>query len=179
VGVFANGRAFEYLITRLGSHDLANYARSVISCNGTAQLIPSFVKRAKTPRGAAMRNYLAGIRHTLAQAAGVLPAPAAIQATPQVTLVAYDNDALVRVASAALYPHTTQPLSEVLVHVAQLAADQVALITMAAGERSVRFHKPGRAFEEASYTFDIIADIGACRDLQRRAFSAKHVKTLA
>ena len=169
VGVFANGRAFEYLITRLGSHDLAELHQvSDQLQQALDQLIPSFVKRAKTPRGAAMRNYLAGIRHTLAQAARVLPAPAATQATPQVTLVAYDSDALVRVASAALYPHTTQPLSEVVAYVTQLThADQVALISMAAGERSVRFHKPGRAFEETSYTFDIIADIGAYRDLQR------------
>ena len=30
-----------------------------------------------------------------------------------------------------------------------------------------RFHRPGRAFEETYYTFDILADLGAYRDLQR------------
>jgi hypothetical protein len=83
-------------------------------------------------------------------------------------LVRYDHDALLRVASAALYPHTSLSLSEVQSHVAALPhAEQVAIIAAAAGERAVRFHKPGRAFEEAHYTFDIIADIGAYRDLQR------------
>jgi len=70
VGVFANGRAFEYLITRLGSHDLAELHQvSDHLQQALDQLIPSFVKRAKTPRGTAMRNYLAGIRQNLATAA--------------------------------------------------------------------------------------------------------------
>jgi hypothetical protein len=35
------------------------------------------------------------------------------------------------------------------------------------GERQNRRHKPGRAFERAVYRFDIVADYGAFRDLQR------------
>lgn len=169
VGVFANGRAFEYLITRLGSYELAEMQQvSTQLQHALDQLIPSFVKRAKTPRGAAMRTYMADIRGTLATSASTIPARPATPATPQVTLVAYDDDALVRVASAALYPYTTQSLTDVIAYVAQLPPTaQVAIIDQAAGERSVRFHKPGRAYEEAHYTFDIIADIGAYRDLQR------------
>lgn len=169
VGIFANGRAFEYLITRLGSHELAE----IHQVSGQLQqaldhLIPSFVKRAKTPRGAAMRQYMADIRHTLATRAATIPPLPSTHATPHVALVAYDTDALVRVASAALYPHTTQALTDVIAYVAQLPhATQVDIVLQAAGTREVRFHKPGRAFEEAHYTFDIVADIGAYRDLQR------------
>lgn len=169
VGVFANGRAFEYLITRLGSHHLAEMQHvSTQLQQALDQLIPSFVKRAKTPRGAAMRQYMSDIRQQLAQSAQALPSLDAQQATPQVTLVAFDEDALVRVASAALYPHSTQALADIITYVAQLpVAEQVQIVMQAAGERGVRFHKPGRAYEEAHYTFDIIADIGAYRDLQR------------
>ena len=35
------------------------------------------------------------------------------------------------------------------------------------GERSNRRHKPGRAFERVDYRFDVLADYGAFRDLQR------------
>ena len=169
VGIFANDRAFEYLITRLGSHDLAEMQQvSDHLQQALDQLIPSFVKRAKTPRGTAMRTYMAGIRHGLAGAAQSLTTPAAHQATAQVTLTAYDDDALIRVASAALYPHTTHALADVVAHVRTLShAEVVQIITLAAGERSVRFHKPGRAYEETHYTFDVVADIGAYRDLQR------------
>jgi hypothetical protein len=35
------------------------------------------------------------------------------------------------------------------------------------GDRKNRRHKPGRAFERASYRFDVLCDYGAFRDLQR------------
>ena len=35
------------------------------------------------------------------------------------------------------------------------------------GERTNRRHKPGRAFERTDYRFDVLADYGAFRDLQR------------
>ena len=35
------------------------------------------------------------------------------------------------------------------------------------GRRENRRHKPGRAFERTSYRFDVLADYGAFRDLQR------------
>jgi hypothetical protein len=35
------------------------------------------------------------------------------------------------------------------------------------GERANRRHKPGRAFERVDYRFDVLADYGAFRDLQR------------
>jgi thymidylate synthase ThyX len=36
-----------------------------------------------------------------------------------------------------------------------------------AGERTNRRHRPGRAFEATAYTFEIVCDYGAYRDLQR------------
>ncbi|MFO0920436.1 MAG: hypothetical protein U0451_02075 [Candidatus Saccharimonadales bacterium] len=35
------------------------------------------------------------------------------------------------------------------------------------GERQSTTHKPGRAIEQARYTFDLICDYGIFRDLQR------------
>jgi hypothetical protein len=50
----------------------------------------------------------------------------------------------------------------------QLSADDRAAILRAyAGTRGNRRHKPGRAFERTSYRFDVLADYGAFRDLQR------------
>ena len=42
-----------------------------------------------------------------------------------------------------------------------------AIIEAYVGERSNRRHRPGRALEATSYRFDIVADYGAFRDLQR------------
>jgi hypothetical protein len=43
----------------------------------------------------------------------------------------------------------------------------VAVIRTYTGHRGNRRHKPGRAFERPSYRFEILADYGAFRDLQR------------
>jgi thymidylate synthase ThyX len=45
--------------------------------------------------------------------------------------------------------------------------DRTALLRAYCGSRANRRHKPGRAFERTGYRFDILADYGAFRDLQR------------
>jgi hypothetical protein len=45
--------------------------------------------------------------------------------------------------------------------------DRLAVIRAYVGDRSNRRHKPGRALERTDYRFDIVADYGAFRDLQR------------
>jgi thymidylate synthase ThyX len=82
--------------------------------------------------------------------------------------VEYDPDAEAKTVAAILYPHTDLPLEQVRALARELAAEErVAIIRAYVGERGSRFQRPGRAFEEPYYTFDILADIGAYRDLQR------------
>jgi hypothetical protein len=45
--------------------------------------------------------------------------------------------------------------------------DRAELLRAYAGDRANRRHKPGRAFERTAYRFDVLADYGAFRDLQR------------
>jgi hypothetical protein len=45
--------------------------------------------------------------------------------------------------------------------------ERLAVIRAYVGERSNRRHRPGRAFERTDYRFDVLADYGAFRDLQR------------
>lgn len=189
VGLFGNGRAFEYLLTRLYAaphaelNDLAAAMQRALD-----DLIPSFVKRAKSERGRQLQDYLRSTREHVAEivqhAKGKMQhdeAESGEAATPAgdhfafstlhsngVTLVDYDRDAEAKVAAAILYPHLDAPLMEAQVLAEQMGADErLALIRAYVGERAVRFHRPGRAFEEPYYTFDLLADIGAYRDLQR------------
>ena len=49
-----------------------------------------------------------------------------------------------------------------------MSTDQrTTLLRAYIGDRANRRHKPGRAFERTRYRFDILADYGAFRDLQR------------
>lgn len=85
-----------------------------------------------------------------------------------VRLVDYDPRAEIKAVAAMLYPHLDAPLTTVQEAVAAMPeAERMAIIEAAMSERKTRFHRPGRAFEEPYYTFDILADIGAYRDLQR------------
>src|SRR5262245_11333268 len=63
VGLFGNGRAFEYLLTRLYASPL-DELQSLAAAMQRAldSLIPAFVKRAKSERGRAHQEYLRGIR---------------------------------------------------------------------------------------------------------------------
>src|SRR5205823_14112151 len=72
------------------------------------------------------------------------------------------------VVAAALYSVSALPDDQLLARARQLSADDRASILRAyIGARANRRHKPGRAFERTSYRFDVLADYGAFRDLQR------------
>ena len=177
VGLFGNGRAFEYLLTKLYAsplpelHTVAGAMQHALDA-----LIPSFVKRAKTERGQAQQAYLRAMRERVAvvsreyqQREIADSAARSLAAEPTgVSLVEFDPDAEAKVVADILYPHSDLPLAEVRALAAALpAAERLAILRAYVGERGSRFHKPGRAFERPVYTFDILADLGAYRDLQR------------
>src|SRR5689334_8320234 len=67
VGLFGNGRAFEYLLTRLYAAPLAELRALAASMQAALDaLIPSFVKRAGSERGRAHQEYLRGMRERVA-----------------------------------------------------------------------------------------------------------------
>jgi thymidylate synthase ThyX len=169
VGLFGNGRAFEYLLTRLAASPHAEVqALGQAMQHELDQLIPAFVKRAKTERGAQYARYLSANRERVAGLAQALAAEPAAAEQPTVQLVEYDPDAEVKTVAAILYPHTDLSLEHVRAHAATLApAQRAEIIAAGIGERGSRFHRPGRAFEEPYYTFDLLADLGAYRDMQR------------
>jgi thymidylate synthase ThyX len=175
VGLFGNGRAFEYLLTRLYASPLAELPALAASMQEALDaLIPSFVKRAKSERGRAQQVYLRGMHERVASMVRSQLSVALDfdgQRTTdnrQVTLVEYDPDAEVKTVAAILYPHGDLPLAAVRAVAERLSAEErLAIIRAYVGERGSRFQRPGRAFEEPSYTFDLLADLGAYRDLQR------------
>lgn len=184
VGLFGNGRAYEYLLVKLAAsphmevRDMGRAMQQELD-----QMIPSFVKRAKTERGAEYSRYLATNRRQAQQQAqqhlaGLPPTPA-----QTVALVEYDPDAEIKVVAAILYPHSALTFEQVLTHVENLPSEtRVEILASYVGERASRFHRPGRAFEETYYTFDVLADIGAYRDLhrhrvltqERQTYSVRH-----
>jgi hypothetical protein len=85
-----------------------------------------------------------------------------------VTLTEFDPEGEIKVVASALYASTDLPDDQLLRIARSMPADDRAAILRAyIGDRANRRHKPGRAFERTRYRFDVLADYGAFRDLQR------------
>ena len=184
VGLFGNGRAFEYLLIKLGASELPELQQLAQALQHELdQLIPSFVKRPKTERGEQYRHYLRTRQAHTQQQARDHTSELRMHPAPMVWLADYDLHAEAKLLAAIIYPFCDLPLEQVQNMVRFLPrTEQLALLRSAVGERDSRFQRPGRAFEEVYYTFDLLADIGAYRDLQRhrmltqdrQAFTVRH-----
>ena len=160
VGLFGNGRAFEYLITKMAAHELQECQTLASDLHRELSLvIPSFVKRALDDRyGRPAAERLARIReriYPLAVQGNVRP-----QTGPSVRLIEHDPDAERRVVAAALFPYSNASLDE-------QAGDPDLVLEAVLGDRANRRQRAPRALEQATYTFEIIANFGAYRDLHR------------
>lgn len=159
LGLFGNGRAFEYLITKMEAHELPECRRIGTDLHRELSLvIPSFVRRAlddKYGKPAAER-----MAHARAAAAGLAQQGQPGLAGPGVRMIDYDRDAERKVVAAALYPHSNLPLED------QSGNPQAVLDALLA-ERTNRRQRPPRALENAEYTFEIVANFAAYRDLHR------------
>jgi hypothetical protein len=91
-----------------------------------------------------------------------------IEPRGEVTLTDFDPDGETKVVAAALYSASSLPDDQLLAIARRMTADErAALLRTYNGDRANRRHKPGRAFERTHYRFDVLADYGAFRDLQR------------
>ncbi len=171
VGIYGTGQGYEALLLRMRSHPLPEArAYAELMLTELRKVIPSFLKRVDLDdRGVAWSTYLATNRTAMEDlAAQLFPATLTPDATPAVRLVEYDPDAEVKLVTAMLYPYTALPEEQIERRVrAMTAAERVAVVRAYTGDRSNRRHKPGRALERAFYRFDVLADYGAFRDLQR------------
>jgi len=178
VGLYGNGRSLEYLLVKFAaSRHIEVRQLGVDMQEELKQVIPSFIKGATTERGQRQSqriiDSLIATRETAEDLVGGL---ARCERTDTVCLTDYEPYAVTQVITAILYPHSDLCLSRIAEAVIGMAQwDKEAVINEYVGDRHSRFDKVGRAFEEVFYTFDILADIGAYRDLQRhRLMSQEH-----
>ena len=168
VGIFASGQAYEMMLVRMRSHQLAEVREfAEMMLRELRKVIPSFMRRVDVPdRGGDWSTYLSEVATTMNSLAGAIPATP--ETRPEVTLVEWDEDAELKIAAAALYAYSDLPDDQILAYVAGLpVADRTELIRNYVGDRRNRRHKPGRGMERSGYRFDILCDYGIFRDLQR------------
>jgi thymidylate synthase ThyX len=163
VGLFGVGQAFEYLLSKLFSLQLGEAADLATAMQMELnQLIPSFVKRAQG------NDYLIETARAAKSLAARKVQTAKVGSSASVTLIDYDVDAEDKVLAAILYPHARNSLHQLRGIVAQIKKnDRLKIFQEQFGKRRHRRDKPGRAFENVYYTFDIISNLGAYRDIHR------------
>ncbi len=179
MGVYGNGRFFETLIKKLHSNNLAELQDvGQKSYDELTKVIPSFVRRSELSH----RHYDSFAKFTEAMQAELTTVTTAQDSLPEgvnhagVRLVNYDADSPLNVAAALLFPHTGKGLKELQAYCKELPEEEInKILDAACTARTNRRHKSPRALEHAQFTFEITADYGIYRDLQRhRMLTQEH-----
>jgi thymidylate synthase ThyX len=180
MGIFATGQTYEQLVLHLLAHPLPEAQRYGAMILETLQsIIPSFVARVPRPnRGGAWVSYLEARAAAGERWARRLDLDESEMTGPAVRLVGVEGDETDLLA-ALLFESATTSEARIRETVEGLdASDRAELLGDLVGERTNRRHRPGRGFESLRYRFEIVADYGAFRDLQRHRMLTVQWQTL-
>ena len=171
MGVYGNGRFFETLIQKLNCHNLSELqeiARS--SHQELSKVMPSFVRRADLNNK--YQQAFAEFREKTDEELSVITQQYTSALEPldhaTVRLINYDQESPIKVGAALLFGQSNAGLLELQEVCRKLPKEDLSRIFEAAcAFRQNRRHKSPRALEQAEFTFEIVADFGIYRDLQR------------
>ncbi len=171
LGIFASGQAYEALLVRLQAHPLIE-ARdcATVMLRELRKVIPAFLTRVdREDRGVRHGAYLSGTEQATAMLAVELLGERPEQPDgPIVRLVDWDRDGEARVVAHALWPASGRSFADVRGAAEAMSITEMLDVMHAySGMRGDRRHRPGRALEATTYTFEVVCDYGAYRDLQR------------
>ncbi len=152
MGIYASGQSYEYMLVKMlasKNGEVREYAAMILA--ELRKIIPSLLTRVDLPdRGVAWSHYLADIAADMQSMASVEAVSTPGRHDNDVQLLDYDPSAQEKIVRAILFEYSGAGAKEIR-----------------DGERRNRRHKPGRAFEMIEYTFEVLSDYGAFRDLQR------------
>jgi thymidylate synthase ThyX len=176
IGLTVNGRALEHLITKMLSHPLRE-ARDFGAAikQEAASVVPTLLKYA---------NYNAFIDETNREMSRIadelMNSQTAFDTTSKVetkqngvTLVHYDKDADNKLVAAILYEYTHANALDVEARVRQMTQEEKDRVIDEYLKRRDKWDAPLRALEHIYYTFDILVDYGAFRDIQRHRMATQ------
>jgi len=170
VGIYGTGQAYEALLLRMRANPLIevrDYADAMLV--ELRKVVPAFLRRVdQEDRGVRWSRYLSENNRATEEVAAKLLECVEPEKQPEVVLSDFDPEGEVEVVAAALYAASNLPDTQLREIARKMSTEERAQVLRAyVGERTNRRHKPARAFERTSYRFDILADYGAFRDLQR------------
>lgn len=171
MGMFGNGRFYDGLIQKLNGHNLSEMQDiGKKSHTELSKVIPSFIRRSELTHKyqvsysafkEQMGTELANLRDEHCENIGMMDRPG-------VKLVSYDPESPFKVAAALLFQNSHCGLTELEDYCENLPKESLnRILDAASNARENRRMKSPRALEHAYFTFEIVADYGVYRDLQR------------
>jgi len=181
VGVTINGRSLEAGLSKLLSHPLAEVRALAEAVRAESRhVIPTLVKYAAASpfRVETLAALDTQVPRWLDEAGGCASPAAGDEGSDagtgnRVRLVRYDADAEDRVVEALLYEHSGRPFEAVKRAVGGMGAEEKRRVLDEALARRGRHDPLPREMEHAHYTFDILLDYGAFRDVQRHRMATQ------
>jgi flavin-dependent thymidylate synthase len=168
LGLTINARALEHLLTKLLSDPLAE-ARDLATAmkREAVKVVPTLLKYAD------YNPYLADTDQVMRQLGQKLFAEDEPLDTPSVSLVRFPEDAEQQLAAAIAFGYAHLPWVQMIERISKLPAPQRQHIIDEYLQRRGPHDQPLRALEHLYYTFDIVLDYGAFRDIQRHRMATQ------
>lgn len=176
MGVMGNGRAWEYLLTRMRAEQLPEVQELADTLlTELKQVIFNFLERIETEKGALYHEYLTATRADVSKAVQEIVTEPEFVDKPYVKLLDYDADAVNKIVASIMFIDSEvgfEPAWDLARGLSD--QDKAALIQTYVKHRQGRWHKVGVAFEEVYYSFEIHADLGVYKDLQRHRMLSRY-----
>jgi dTMP kinase len=170
VGLYGSAQAIESLIMHLLSDEMTE-ARECGQkiLNESRKIIPAFLERAdKADRGGATIAYRAETRNELRKLSDKYLKNSYGTVSNAVELTEFYPKNELDIVPHMLYEFSDLSENDLKNTLFSMSLNEKQAIFKAyVGERLNRRHKPGRALERATYSWDIVCDYGIFRDLQR------------
>ncbi len=179
MGVFGNGRFFEGLLHKLNGENLAELQEIGRACyEELSKVIPSFVRRGDLHhrhhqsyvayQEAVAQEIASFTKDTILKRIDAQDSYASGPVPPQVSLVSCDPKITQEIMTAFIYESSSLPWDTIRAIVSKMSREEIArFFDTVSQPREHRRHKSPRALEHGFITFEIVADFGAFRDLQR------------
>jgi thymidylate synthase ThyX len=171
LAITINARSLEHMISKLMSVPIGEMNKIGSEMKGEVlKMVPTLVKYAE--RNHYIYDTDFWMDSTLKEEWGEAKSPSAAEGTA-ITLVDYDKDAENKIVASIIYKYTQKPFSRIIEKVRKMDADEKERIFSEFMKRKGEHDQPMRELEHAYYTFDVLVDYGAFRDIQRHRMSTQ------
>lgn len=168
LGMTINGRALEHLLTKMLSHPLQEVQRLGALLKGEAlHVMPTLLKYAR------YNVYMAATDKAIRDTAHTLFEHITPQDSASVTLVQAPDDPETQLVAAILYGYSHHPWAQVYSHARAMSDTQRVQVIDDYLQRRGPHDQPLRALEHLTYTFEMLLDYGAYRDIHRHRMATQ------